>query len=172
LFGPRASRRNDSECAEREPRGNAKIFKDISYDETDYKEDQNALHAVGHRAVNQREDEQRKHVQRHHCHHGQSTWQDLKHVRHGVNRQQDPHSNTGKLPTLVSICFSKSGGRAVAIQPQAISNAIGYSKFRSRSHDAVTRVYDAASNVIETQAQGALSKNGEFIFAPRTQRLN
>jgi hypothetical protein len=29
-------------------------------------------------------------------------------------------------------------------------NAIGYAKFRSRSYDAVIRVYDAAGNVIET----------------------
>jgi hypothetical protein len=28
--------------------------------------------------------------------------------------------------------------------------AISYAKFRSRSHDAVIRVYDAAGNVIET----------------------
>ena len=34
--------------------------------------------------------------------------------------------------------------------PNAISNAIGYAKFRSRSRDAVIRVYDAAGNVIET----------------------
>jgi hypothetical protein len=32
----------------------------------------------------------------------------------------------------------------------AISNAIGYAKFRSRSHDAVICVYDQAGNVIET----------------------
>jgi hypothetical protein len=32
----------------------------------------------------------------------------------------------------------------------AISNAIGYAKFFSRSHDAVIRVYDDADNVIET----------------------
>jgi len=32
----------------------------------------------------------------------------------------------------------------------AISNAINYAKFRSRSHDAVIRVYDEAGNVIET----------------------
>jgi hypothetical protein len=31
-----------------------------------------------------------------------------------------------------------------------ISHAIGYAKFRSRSHHAVIRVYDAAGNVIET----------------------
>jgi hypothetical protein len=34
--------------------------------------------------------------------------------------------------------------------PNAISNAIDYAKFRSRSHDAVIRVYDEAGNVIET----------------------
>jgi len=28
--------------------------------------------------------------------------------------------------------------------------SIGYAKFRSRSHDAVIRIYDAAGNVIET----------------------
>jgi hypothetical protein len=32
----------------------------------------------------------------------------------------------------------------------AVSNAIGYAKFRSRSRDAVIRVYDEAGNVIET----------------------
>jgi hypothetical protein len=31
----------------------------------------------------------------------------------------------------------------------AISNAIGYAKFYSRSHRAVIRVYDEAGNVIE-----------------------
>jgi hypothetical protein len=31
-----------------------------------------------------------------------------------------------------------------------VSNAIGYAKFYSRSHDAVIRVYDDAGNVIET----------------------
>jgi hypothetical protein len=29
-------------------------------------------------------------------------------------------------------------------------DAVGYAKFRSRSHGAVIRVYDAAGNVIET----------------------
>jgi hypothetical protein len=32
----------------------------------------------------------------------------------------------------------------------AISNAIGYAEYRSRSHDAVIHVYDEAGNVIET----------------------
>jgi len=35
-------------------------------------------------------------------------------------------------------------------EPSAISNAVSYAKFYSRSHDAVIRVYDAAGNVIET----------------------
>ena len=34
--------------------------------------------------------------------------------------------------------------------PFRFSNAIGYAKFYSRSHDAVIRVYDDAGNVIET----------------------
>jgi hypothetical protein len=35
-------------------------------------------------------------------------------------------------------------------EPDAISNAIGYAKHRSRSQHAVIRVYDDAGNVIET----------------------
>ena len=35
-------------------------------------------------------------------------------------------------------------------EPRAVSNAIGYAKFRSRSHHAVIRVYDEAGKVIET----------------------
>jgi hypothetical protein len=38
-----------------------------------------------------------------------------------------------------------------------VSNAIDYAKFRSRSHDAVIRVYDEAGNVIETH-----KRVGEF----------
>ena len=41
-------------------------------------------------------------------------------------------------------------GRLWYGEPDAISNAIGYAKFYSRSHNAVIRVYDAAGNVIET----------------------
>jgi hypothetical protein len=32
-------------------------------------------------------------------------------------------------------------------------NALDYAKFYNRSHDAVSRVYDAAGNVIETHEQ-------------------
>jgi hypothetical protein len=41
-------------------------------------------------------------------------------------------------------------GRVWDGEPNAVNNAIGYAKFRSRSHDAVLRVYDEADNVIET----------------------
>jgi len=41
-------------------------------------------------------------------------------------------------------------GRLWYGEPNAISNAIGYAKFRSRSLHAMIRVYDAIGNVIET----------------------
>jgi hypothetical protein len=41
-------------------------------------------------------------------------------------------------------------GRLWYGEPDAISNAIGYAKFYSRSHDAVIRVYDSTGNVIAT----------------------
>jgi hypothetical protein len=41
-------------------------------------------------------------------------------------------------------------GRLWYGKPDAISNAIGYAKFFSRSHDAVIRVCDDAGNVIDT----------------------
>ncbi len=40
-------------------------------------------------------------------------------------------------------------GRLWYAEPNAISNAIGYAKFYSRSHDAVIRVYDEAGEMIE-----------------------
>jgi hypothetical protein len=48
-------------------------------------------------------------------------------------------------------------GRLWYGEPNAISNAITYAKFRSRSHAAVIRVYDDAGNVIETHEH-----NGDF----------
>jgi hypothetical protein len=41
-------------------------------------------------------------------------------------------------------------GRLRYGEPNAISNAIGYATHRSRSHDAVIRVYDDAGDVIAT----------------------
>jgi len=35
-------------------------------------------------------------------------------------------------------------------EPDAISNAVGYAKFFSRSHPVVIRVFDESGNVIET----------------------
>ena len=42
-------------------------------------------------------------------------------------------------------------------EPNAVSNAIGYAQHRSRSHDAVIRVYDDTGNLIETHQH-----KGEF----------
>jgi hypothetical protein len=41
-------------------------------------------------------------------------------------------------------------GRLWYGEPNAVSNAVDYAKFRSRSHRAVIRVYDEAGKVIET----------------------
>jgi hypothetical protein len=48
-------------------------------------------------------------------------------------------------------------GRLWYGEPNAVSNAVDYAKFRSRSCRAVIRVYDAAGNVIETHEHA-----GEF----------
>ena len=49
-------------------------------------------------------------------------------------------------------------GRLWFTGANAITNAIKFAKFNSRSHDAVIRVYDEAGVVIDRHAQGA----GEF----------
>jgi hypothetical protein len=41
-------------------------------------------------------------------------------------------------------------GRLWYGESNAVSNAVDYARFRSRSHDAVVRVYDAPGNVVET----------------------
>jgi len=41
-------------------------------------------------------------------------------------------------------------GRLWYGEPNSIANAIGYAMHRSRSHDAVIRIYDDAGNVIAT----------------------
>jgi hypothetical protein len=41
-------------------------------------------------------------------------------------------------------------GRLWYAETNGAANAVSYAKFRSRSHDAVIRVYDQAGNVIET----------------------
>jgi len=52
-------------------------------------------------------------------------------------------------------------GRLWYAQPNAISNAIDYAKFFSRSHDAVIRVYDEAGNVIDTHEHAGDFKDWE-----------
>jgi hypothetical protein len=42
-------------------------------------------------------------------------------------------------------------GRLWYAEPNAISNAIGYAEFRSRSQHAVIRVLDEAGNVVKTE---------------------
>jgi hypothetical protein len=51
-------------------------------------------------------------------------------------------------------------GRLCYGEPNAMTNAIGYAKFYSRSHDAAIRVYDAAGNVIETREQSGRFQRG------------
>jgi hypothetical protein len=50
----------------------------------------------------------------------------------------------------MSFCDALPFGRLWYSGPNAVSNAIGYAQFFSRSHDAVIRVYDAAGNVHAT----------------------
>jgi hypothetical protein len=50
-------------------------------------------------------------------------------------------------------------GRLWYAGQNAVNHAIGYAKHRSRSHDAVIRVYDGAGNVIETH-QHASTESG------------
>src|SRR6516162_6879636 len=53
--------------------------------------------------------------------------------------------------------------------PNAITDAIGFAKFYSRSHNAVIRVYDASGNVIQTaRAQGRFLV---LTFSSRTRFL-
>jgi hypothetical protein len=56
-------------------------------------------------------------------------------------------------------------GRLWYGEPNAVSNAIGYARFYSRSHDAVIRVYDDAGNVIEThEHKGDFNRSLYLLF--------
>jgi hypothetical protein len=58
-------------------------------------------------------------------------------------------------------------------EPNAVSNAIGYAKHCSRSHDAVIRVYDAAGKLIETYEHGADFKALVRVkYGPAKNRCN
>jgi hypothetical protein len=54
-------------------------------------------------------------------------------------------------------------GKLWYAEPNAVSNAVDYAKFRSRSHDAVIRVYDEAGNVIETHEHRPLDQKSRSI---------
>jgi len=49
------------------------------------------------------------------------------------------------------------------IEPDAISNAIGYAKFYSRSPEAVVRAYDEAGNVIATYETLAILQSRKIM---------
>jgi hypothetical protein len=77
-----------------------------------------------------------------------------------------PPSNTTKPPSVLIYVYEvhpRKDHRGVDLisdalpfgrlwygEPDAVANAIGYAQHRSRSHDAVIRVYDESGNVIET----------------------
>jgi len=50
-------------------------------------------------------------------------------------------------------------------KPDAVSNAISYAKFYSRSHDAVIRVYDEAGNVIVTHEHNGFCQSMSDNFS-------
>ena len=60
-------------------------------------------------------------------------------------------------------------GRLWYGEPDAISNAIDYAKFYSRSHDAVIRVYDAAGNVIEKHEHAAQGRVQRMVTLRETK---
>jgi hypothetical protein len=62
-------------------------------------------------------------------------------------------------------------GRLWYGEPNAVSNAIDYAKFYSRSHDAVIRVYDEPGNVIETHEHKGEFFNGFATIAAAPTRL-
>jgi hypothetical protein len=64
------------------------------------------------------------------------------------------NSENGALPTREPKKLESKTTRQMT-EPNTISNAIGYAKFYSRSHDAVIRVYDESGNVIETDEHDA-----------------
>ena len=62
-------------------------------------------------------------------------------------------------------------GRLWYGEPNAISNAVGYVQLRSRSHDAVIRVYDEAGSVIEThEHQGDFEEFVKKFGRPSLER--
>jgi hypothetical protein len=69
--------------------------------------------------------------------------------------RQCSHVGINAVSTVISDALPF--GRLWYAGPNAISNAVRYARFFSRSHDAVIRVYDDAGNVIEAHEHA-----GEF----------
>jgi hypothetical protein len=68
---------------------------------------------------------------------------------------------------ITLICDALPFGRLWYGEPNAVSNAIGYAEHRSRSYDAVIRVYDAAGNVHrDARAQGRFRGVKPLSLAP------
>ena len=62
-----------------------------------------------------------------------------------------------------------SFGRLWYSEPNAIGNAVDYAKFRSRSHNALIRVYDEAGNVIENARASGRFQRAIVAFKPLAQ---
>jgi hypothetical protein len=73
------------------------------------------------------------------------------------------HNVTGDHRGVDLISDALPFGRLWYGEPNAVSNAICYAKFRSRTHHALIRVYDEAGNVIETHEHAGDSKHGEVF---------
>jgi hypothetical protein len=56
-----------------------------------------------------------------------------------------------------------SFGRLLYSEPNAANNAVDYAKHRSRSHDALIRVYDKAGNVIEAHEHAGDLRRAEVL---------
>jgi hypothetical protein len=70
----------------------------------------------------------------------------LREISHAPLRSPPPKDHRGVDLISDALPF----GRLWYGEPNAVANAIRYAEHRSRSHDAVIRVYDDAGNVIET----------------------
>ena len=52
-------------------------------------------------------------------------------------------------------------------EPNAISNAVNYARFYSRSHRAVIHVYDDSGNAVATHEHAGEFRVGKFLLASR-----
>ena len=63
-------------------------------------------------------------------------------------------------------------GRLWYSEPSAVANAIGYAEHRSRSRDAVIRIFDEAGNVIQTHEHaGEFKESYDSFFSSQSTIL-